>query len=160
MTQKTDPKEQKSPVKRKPENPKQEAAAMTVCPECGKETVKTVGNVCPECFGKRLNLFELPQVLHARVCPRCGAHYYKSKWEDLGTPEEVAVLTAEVIKKGFEEAAFDMKTETDHRTLLLPGLAARLQNDIEKMMGISTMVGPMDSGRLAKWLEENRPPKK
>ena len=95
MTQKIDPKEQKSSVKRKPENPKQEAAAMTVCPECGNETEKTVRNVCPECFGKRLNLFDLPQVLHARICPRCGAHYYKSKWEDLGTPEEVAVLTAE-----------------------------------------------------------------
>ena len=69
-------------------------------------------------------------------------------------------LTAEVIKKGFEEAAFDLKAETNHRTLILPGLAARLQNDVEKIMEISTMVGPMDSGRLAKWLEENWPPKK
>lgn len=68
---------------------------MTVCPECGKETDRLVKNVCPECFGKRLNLFELPAVLHARVCPRCGAHFYKSKWEDMGTPEEIAVLTAE-----------------------------------------------------------------
>ncbi|MCL2550427.1 MAG: acetyl-CoA decarbonylase/synthase complex subunit gamma [Methanimicrococcus sp.] len=69
-------------------------------------------------------------------------------------------LTAEVIKKGFEDAAFDIKAETKHGTLILPGLAARLQNDIEKIMEVSTLVGPMDSGRLAKWLEENRPPKK
>ncbi|MCL2550426.1 MAG: NMD3-related protein [Methanimicrococcus sp.] len=95
MTQKTDQREQKSPPGRKQENTKQGAAAMTVCPECGKETAQTVKSVCPECFGKKLNLFELPPVLHARVCPRCGAHFYKSKWEDMGTPEEVAVLTAE-----------------------------------------------------------------
>lgn len=71
------------------------SAAMTVCPECGKETDKTVKSVCPECFGKKLNLFDLPEVLHARVCQRCGAHYYKSKWEDMGTAEEVATLAAE-----------------------------------------------------------------
>ncbi|MCL2863258.1 MAG: NMD3-related protein [Methanimicrococcus sp.] len=93
------PAKQEKPVKQvKPEKPEKtgrEAAAMTVCPECGKNTEKTVRNVCPECFGKKLNVFELPPVLHARVCPRCGSHYYKSKWEDMGTPEEVAVLTAE-----------------------------------------------------------------
>lgn len=76
-------------------NTKQDSGAMTVCPECGKETDKTVKNVCSECFGKKLKLFDLPEVLHARICQRCGAHYYKSKWEDIGTPDEVAVLTAE-----------------------------------------------------------------
>lgn len=69
-------------------------------------------------------------------------------------------LTAEVIKREFEEAAFDLKEETTHKTLILPGLAARLQNDIEKAMGVATLVGPMDSGRLPKWLEENWPPNK
>ncbi|MDY0266362.1 MAG: NMD3-related protein [Methanimicrococcus sp.] len=75
-------------------NPSQ-ASFKTVCPECGKETDRIVKNVCSECFGKRLKLFELPEVLHARICQRCGAHYYKSRWDDLGTPEEVAVLAAE-----------------------------------------------------------------
>ena len=68
---------------------------LAVCPECGKETDRLVRKTCPECFGKKLNLFNLPEVLHARICPRCGAHYYKSKWEDIGTPEEVVMLTAE-----------------------------------------------------------------
>lgn len=95
MIKKTNQTEQKDPAKENPENAKREAAAMAVCPECGKNSGRMVGNVCPDCFGKKLNLFELPSVLHARICPRCGAHYYKSKWEDMGTPEEVAVLTAE-----------------------------------------------------------------
>lgn len=80
--------------KKDQQNTKKDSAAA-ICPECGKETDKTVKNVCPECFGKKLKLFELPEVLHARVCPQCGAHYHKSKWEDLGTPDEVAALTAE-----------------------------------------------------------------
>ena len=69
-------------------------------------------------------------------------------------------LTADVIKKEFERVSFDPITQTEYRTLVLPGLAARLQSDIEKSMGISALVGPMDSGRLGKWLEENWPPKK
>ncbi|WNY25122.1 acetyl-CoA decarbonylase/synthase complex subunit gamma [Methanolapillus millepedarum] len=68
-------------------------------------------------------------------------------------------LTAGVIKAGFDHAEFDWDA-TACKTLILPGLAARLQNDIEKEMDISTLVGPMDSGRLSKWLEENWPPKK
>ncbi|MBZ3935641.1 acetyl-CoA decarbonylase/synthase complex subunit gamma [Methanimicrococcus blatticola] len=68
-------------------------------------------------------------------------------------------LTAEVVKKNFEEARFNFE-ETDYQTLVLPGLAARLQNEIEKSMNIAAVVGPMDSGRLAKWLEENWPPEK
>lgn len=69
-------------------------------------------------------------------------------------------LTAETVKKDFEEALFNFEEQTDYQTLVLPGLAARLQNDIEKSMNIAAAVGPMDSGRLAKWLEENWPPKK
>jgi acetyl-CoA decarbonylase/synthase complex subunit gamma len=64
-------------------------------------------------------------------------------------------LTAEAILKDFEKAGFDIKEKTSRKTLILPGLAARLQSDIEKLMGVSTLIGPMDSGRLAKWLEEN-----
>jgi CO dehydrogenase/acetyl-CoA synthase gamma subunit (corrinoid Fe-S protein) len=69
-------------------------------------------------------------------------------------------LTADVIKKEFERVSFNPAVQTDHKTLVLPGLAARLQSDIEKMMNVSAPVGPMDSGRLGKWLEENWPPKK
>lgn len=69
-------------------------------------------------------------------------------------------LTADVVKQGFEDAAFNFEEQTEHKTLILPGLAARLQSGIEKTMNVSTLVGPMDSGRLAKWLEENWPPKR
>ncbi|WNY28642.1 Corrinoid/iron-sulfur protein large subunit [Methanimicrococcus stummii] len=69
-------------------------------------------------------------------------------------------LTADVVKKDFEEAQFNFEEQTAHQTLVLPGLAARLQSDIEKSMNVAALVGPMDSGRLAKWLEENWPPKK
>ncbi|MDR0766924.1 MAG: acetyl-CoA decarbonylase/synthase complex subunit gamma [Methanosarcinales archaeon] len=69
-------------------------------------------------------------------------------------------LTADVIKKDFEEALFNFEEQTNHQTLVLPGLAARLQSDVEKSMNVAALVGPMDSGRLAKWLEENWPPKK
>lgn len=69
-------------------------------------------------------------------------------------------LTADIVKKDFEDALFNFEEQTTHKTLVLPGLAARLQNDIEKSMNIAAVVGPMDSGRLSKWLEENWPPKK
>ena len=67
-------------------------------------------------------------------------------------------LTADVILKEFEKAQFSFK-DTAYQTLVLPGLAARLQSGIEKA-GMNAIVGPMDSGRLAKWLEENWPPKR
>ena len=78
---------------KKTDSPKE--IQMSVCPKCGKETEKIVKNVCLGCFGKSLNLFELPPVLHAKICPNCGAHLYKSKWEDLGTPEEIVMLAAQ-----------------------------------------------------------------
>ncbi|WNY25121.1 60S ribosomal export protein NMD3 [Methanolapillus millepedarum] len=66
-----------------------------ICPECGKETDGLVKNVCRDCFSQKFNLFELPLVLHARVCPQCGAHYYKSKWCDFENIEEIITLTAQ-----------------------------------------------------------------
>lgn len=69
-------------------------------------------------------------------------------------------LTADIIRKNFEEALFNFEDQTDYKTLVLPGLAARLQNDVEKSMNIAAVVGPMDSGRLGKWLADNWPPEK
>ncbi|WNY26731.1 acetyl-CoA decarbonylase/synthase complex subunit gamma [Methanolapillus ohkumae] len=68
-------------------------------------------------------------------------------------------LTPDVVKAGFENSGFDLQSTT-LQTLILPGLAARLQTGLEKEMKISTLVGPTDSGRLSKWLLENWPPKK
>lgn len=63
-------------------------------------------------------------------------------------------LTGEIVKKQFDEAGFDI-SETKHNTIIIPGLAARLQGEIEKIMDAKILVGPMDSGKLAQWIEEN-----
>ncbi|MBU3967454.1 MAG: acetyl-CoA synthase subunit gamma, partial [Euryarchaeota archaeon] len=46
-----------------------------------------------------------------------------------------------------------------HSTLILPGLAARLQGDVEDVTGLRVMIGPPDSGRIPGWMEKNWPPK-
>jgi acetyl-CoA decarbonylase/synthase complex subunit gamma len=69
-------------------------------------------------------------------------------------------LTAAKIKKGIEESGFDLKKDTTHNTIILPGLCARLQGDMEDESGANVMVGPADSGRLPGWLEKNWPPQK
>jgi acetyl-CoA decarbonylase/synthase complex subunit gamma len=69
-------------------------------------------------------------------------------------------LTAEKIKKGIEESGFDLKKDTTHNTVVIPGLAARLQGDVEDATGANVMVGPADSGRIPGWMEKNWPPQK
>ncbi|MDV0446541.1 hypothetical protein MsAg5_03860 [Methanosarcinaceae archaeon Ag5] len=71
------------------------SARNLICPECGQETDVLVKNVCRDCFAQKFSLFQLPLVLHARVCPQCGAHYYKSKWCDFENIEEIVTLTAQ-----------------------------------------------------------------
>ncbi|HID79386.1 MAG TPA: acetyl-CoA synthase subunit gamma, partial [Aquificales bacterium] len=55
------------------------------------------------------------------------------------------------------------KTEIEkivkHRYLIIPGLAARLKGAIEDETGWKVLVGPIDSGRIKSWLEQNWPPK-
>ncbi|TQD23446.1 acetyl-CoA decarbonylase/synthase complex subunit gamma [Methanolobus vulcani] len=69
-------------------------------------------------------------------------------------------LTAEKIKKGIEDSGFDMKKDTTHNTIVIPGLSARLQGDVEDATGCNVMVGPADSGRIPGWMEKNWPPQK
>jgi acetyl-CoA decarbonylase/synthase complex subunit gamma len=68
-------------------------------------------------------------------------------------------LTAAKIKDTFQKANFDFKEKTTHSTLILPGLAARLQGDVEDATGLRVMIGPPDSGRIPGWMEKNWPPK-
>ncbi len=68
-------------------------------------------------------------------------------------------LTAAKIKDTFQKASFDFKEKTTHSTLILPGLAARLQGDVEDATGLRIMIGPPDSGRIPGWMEKNWPPK-
>ncbi len=69
-------------------------------------------------------------------------------------------LTAAKIKKGIEDSGFNMKEDTSHNTIILPGLSARLQGDVEDETGCRVLIGPADSGRIPGWLEKNWPPKK
>ncbi len=82
--------------------------------------------------------------------------------EGIGVEAAVAggQLTAAKIKDTFENAGFNFEEKTNHKTLVLPGLAARLQGDVEDTTGLGVMVGPPDSGRIPKWLEKNWPPRK
>lgn len=68
-------------------------------------------------------------------------------------------LTADKVKDAFEKSGFDLKKDVTHNTVIIPGLAARLQGDLEDKLGARVLVGPMDSGRLPGWFEKNWPPK-
>ncbi|TGC07476.1 acetyl-CoA decarbonylase/synthase complex subunit gamma [Methanolobus halotolerans] len=82
--------------------------------------------------------------------------------EGIGVEAAVAggQLTAAKIKKGIEESGFNLQTDTTHNTIILPGLAARLQGDVEDETGANVMIGPADSGRIPGWMEKNWPPQK
>ncbi|WP_321417102.1 acetyl-CoA decarbonylase/synthase complex subunit gamma [uncultured Methanomethylovorans sp.] len=81
--------------------------------------------------------------------------------DGLGVEAAVAggQLTAAKIKKGIEDSGFDLKKDTTHNSIVLPGLAARLQGDLEDESGARILIGPADSGRLPGWMEKNWPPK-
>ncbi|MFA0822319.1 MAG: acetyl-CoA decarbonylase/synthase complex subunit gamma [Methanomethylovorans sp.] len=81
--------------------------------------------------------------------------------DGLGVEAAVAggQLTAAKIKKGIEDSGFDLKNDTTHNSIVLPGLAARLQGDLEDETGARILIGPADSGRLPGWMEKNWPPK-
>ncbi|MFP4655139.1 MAG: acetyl-CoA decarbonylase/synthase complex subunit gamma [Methanohalobium sp.] len=80
--------------------------------------------------------------------------------EGIGVEAAVAggQLTASKVKKGLEESQFDLKEKTNHNTMILPGLAARLQGDVEDETGANIVIGPPDSGRIPGWMEKNWPP--
>ena len=66
-------------------------------------------------------------------------------------------FTAEKVKELIEQT--NILNEIEHRYLVIPGLAARLQGAIEDETGLKVFVGPTDSGRIKGWLEKNWPPK-
>jgi acetyl-CoA decarbonylase/synthase complex subunit gamma len=68
-------------------------------------------------------------------------------------------LTAAKVKDAFDKAGFDLKKDVNHNTVIIPGLAARIQGDLEDALDAKVKVGPMDSGRIPGWMEKNWPPK-
>ncbi len=79
--------------------------------------------------------------------------------EGLGVEVSVAggQFTAAKVKDLIKDTKIEEKV--NHRYLVIPGLAARLQGAIEDETGWKVLVGPMDSGRIKGWLEQNWPPK-
>ncbi len=79
--------------------------------------------------------------------------------EGLGVEVSVAggQFTAAKVKDLIQETGIEQKV--NHKFLVIPGLAARLQGAIEDETGWTVLVGPMDSGRIKGWLEQQWPPK-
>ncbi len=79
--------------------------------------------------------------------------------EGLGVEVSVAggQFTPAKVKDLIQETKIEEKV--NHRYLIIPGLAARLQGAIEDETGWTVLVGPMDSGRIKGWLEQYWPPK-
>jgi acetyl-CoA decarbonylase/synthase complex subunit gamma len=78
--------------------------------------------------------------------------------EGIGVEASVAggQLTADRIKETMDSST--VETTVTNRTLVLPGLAARLSGELEDATGWTVLVGPRDSGRIPGWLEEHWPP--
>jgi len=66
-------------------------------------------------------------------------------------------FTASGVKELMKQTKIEEKVR--HRYLIIPGLAARLKGAIEDETGWKVLVGPIDSGRIKGWLEQNWPPK-
>ncbi len=65
------------------------------CPKCGRECYRLFDSVCKDCFFETFKLIELPHVLHVRICSACGAHFHRSRWEDVGNIEDVVLKAVE-----------------------------------------------------------------
>lgn len=69
--------------------------SQILCPKCGANTDKLYKNVCRECFLKTFTLAELPLVIHAKICSKCGARFDRNKWRDVGVLDEIVIRTVE-----------------------------------------------------------------
>ncbi|RJS72330.1 MAG: acetyl-CoA decarbonylase/synthase complex subunit gamma [Candidatus Syntrophoarchaeum sp. WYZ-LMO15] len=66
-------------------------------------------------------------------------------------------LTSAKIKETIEDAKLEEKVK--HKTLIIPGLTARISGELEDLTGWKVLVGPVDSGRIPGFLDEKWPPK-
>ncbi len=63
-----------------------------------------------------------------------------------------AKFTASLVKEHLEKFKVDEKV--NHKTIIIPGMAARLSGEIEDITGWRVLVGPIDSSRIPKFIEE------
>ncbi|MFQ5815028.1 MAG: acetyl-CoA decarbonylase/synthase complex subunit gamma [Candidatus Hydrothermarchaeaceae archaeon] len=62
-------------------------------------------------------------------------------------------LTADVVKESMDSSK--MADKVKHKKLIIPGRASRISGEIEEATGWEVLVGPVDSARIPKFLEEN-----
>ena len=74
--------------------------------------------------------------------------------DGLGVEAAVAggQMTGQKVSDEFKRVGFDFGDMTAHNTVILPGLAARLQGDMEDASGLKVKIGPPDSGRIPGWM--------
>lgn len=60
------------------------------CPKCGRETEEE--GLCKACFADKYVVFELPQVIEAKICAKCPSYKVGDAWVDTSIPtyEELA----------------------------------------------------------------------
>ncbi len=61
-------------------------------------------------------------------------------------------LTADVVKEALD--ASKVADKVKHKKLIIPGRASRISGEIEEATGWEVLVGPIDSSRIPKFLEE------
>jgi acetyl-CoA decarbonylase/synthase complex subunit gamma len=61
-------------------------------------------------------------------------------------------LTADKVAESLKETEVEKKVS--HKTLIIPGRAARISGELEELSGWSVLVGPMDSSGIPKFIQE------
>ncbi len=56
------------------------------CPGCGKETDDLIKGLCKKCFAGRTKWIDMPDILEATVCKRCGRKKV-GKWKEISMEE-------------------------------------------------------------------------
>lgn len=74
-----------------------------------------------------------------------------------GLAVEVSMAGSKLTASGVQEAldASKVAEKIKHKKLIIPGRAARLSGEIEEATGWEIIVGPIDSARIAEYLENN-----
>ncbi|RLG37061.1 acetyl-CoA decarbonylase/synthase complex subunit gamma [Methanosarcinales archaeon] len=77
--------------------------------------------------------------------------------DGLGVEAAVAggQLNADKVKDALEQY---VDSRIEHKTIVIPGLAARISGETEEKTGWKVLVGPKDSGRIPDWIDKNWPP--
>jgi acetyl-CoA decarbonylase/synthase complex subunit gamma len=66
-------------------------------------------------------------------------------------------MTAHTVADAIKE--FKLADQVSHKTMIIPGLAARLQGEVEDLAGWTVWVGPQDSSGIMPFLQKKWSPK-